>query len=95
MVTLADARYYAAMKKRLIKLGSNGRLVIPADYRRQLGISDGDALIVRVADGELRIRTLASAIERAQRLVRKYVPKSTSLVQELLEERRGATKYDG
>jgi hypothetical protein len=45
-------------------------------------------------DDELRITTLKRRIERAQRLVRKHVKLGTSLVDELIAERREAGKNE-
>jgi AbrB family looped-hinge helix DNA binding protein len=65
-----------------------GRIVIPAAYRRALGIKQGDEVILRLEEGEVRIITPAQAIRRAQALVRRYVPAGRSLVDELIAERR-------
>jgi bifunctional DNA-binding transcriptional regulator/antitoxin component of YhaV-PrlF toxin-antitoxin module len=62
--------------------------VIPAEYRRALGIHVGDEVILRLEQGEVRILTPQQAIQRAQELVRQYVPAERSLVDELLGERR-------
>jgi len=70
------------------KIAEGGRVVIPADYRRTLGLEIGDEVIVRMADGEVHILTRAQALKKAQALVRKHVPKEKSLVRELLRERR-------
>lgn len=69
-------------------LGEGGRLVIPADYRKQLGISPGDELVVILEHGELRILTPAQALCRAQEQVRRYVPSDVSLVDELIADRK-------
>lgn len=70
------------------KIAEGGRVVIPADYRRTLGLEIGDEVIVRMAEGEVHILTRAHALKKAQALVRKHVPKEKSLVRELLRERR-------
>jgi AbrB family looped-hinge helix DNA binding protein len=72
----------------LVKLGSNGRLVIPSDYRQALGLKDGDNVIITLEPAGLRVTTPELAIKQAQALVRQYVPEGISLVDELLEERR-------
>ncbi len=70
------------------KIADGGRLVIPAEYRRALGLEPGDEVIIRMEDGELRIMTRAEAVRRAQALVRQHVEKGRSLVGELSAERR-------
>lgn len=75
-----------------VKIGSNGRFVIPAEARRALGVGAGEELLVRYIDGELRISTPRAAILQAQALVRRYVPEGVSLADELLQERRDETE---
>ena len=70
-------------------IAEGGRIVIPADYRRALGLKVGDEVILRMADGEVYILTRRQAIKKAQALVRKHVPERKSLVRELIRERRG------
>lgn len=76
------------------RVNENGRVVIPASYRKALGIKAGDQVILRMEDDELRITTVKRRIERAQRLVRNYVKPGTSLVDELIAERREAAKHE-
>jgi AbrB family looped-hinge helix DNA binding protein len=77
-----------------MRINANGRVVIPASYREALGIKAGDEVILRMEDDELRITTMKRRIERAQRLVRKYVKPGVSLVDELIAERREAAKRE-
>ena len=56
--------------------------------RKALGIKVGDEVVLRVQDGELRITTQQSRIQRAQRRARQYVEPGTSLIDEILAERR-------
>ena len=77
-----------------LRVNENGRVVIPASYRKALGIQAGDEVILRMEDDELRITTMKRRIERAQRLVRKYVKPGVSLVDELIAERREAAKRE-
>jgi AbrB family looped-hinge helix DNA binding protein len=77
-----------------LRINENGRVVIPAAFREALGVKPGDEVILRVQDDELRITTLKRRIERAQRLVRKYVKPGVSLVDELIAERREAAKRE-
>ena len=72
------------------KLGPGGRLVIPAEYRKALGVGAGDEVILLLEDSSLRILTLPEAIRLAQVAVRSYVPEKSgrSLGDELIAERR-------
>ena len=70
------------------KVDRGGRIVIPAEFRRAIGVREGEDLIVRLENGEIRLLTLAQAIRRAQELVRRHVPEGRSLSDELLAERR-------
>ena len=77
-----------------LRINENGRVVIPAAFRRALGINAGDEVVLRMEDDELRITTLKRRLERAQRLVRKHVKPGTSLVDELIAERREEAKNE-
>ena len=69
------------------RIGSGGRLVIPAAFRRALGLKAGDDLILSLHEGELRILPSRVALKRAQELVARNVPEGVSLVDDLIEER--------
>lgn len=69
-------------------LGKSGRIVIPAQFRKALGVSEGDTLMMTLDDGMIRILTPRKAIQRVQESVRRYVPRGISLADELIEERR-------
>ena len=73
-----------------LRVNENGRIVIPAPFRKALGIEVGDEVVLRVQDDELRITTQQRRVQRAQQRARKYLPPGTSLVDELLSERREA-----
>jgi AbrB family looped-hinge helix DNA binding protein len=76
------------------RVNENGRVVIPAAFRKALGIHVGDEVVLRIEDNELHILSLKRRIERAQRLVRQHVKPGTSLVDELIAERRQAAKRE-
>lgn len=76
------------MQPQRVRIIEGGKLIIPASMRRELGIATGDTVLVDVADGELRVRSLSKAIERAQAILRRHVPDGVSLADELIAERR-------
>jgi len=71
-------------------IAEGGRIVIPAAYRKALGLRVGDEVDIRLHDGEVRVSTRAQARRRAQEYVRNLIPKGASLVDELIRERRAA-----
>jgi AbrB family looped-hinge helix DNA binding protein len=80
--------------KTRMRVNENGRVVIPASFRKRLGIRVGDEVVLEIQDDELRISTLKHNIARAQRLVREHVKAGTSLVDELIAERREAARNE-
>ena len=80
--------------KTRMRVNANGRIVIPASFRRALGIKVGDEVLLRIEDNELRITSLKHRLARAQRLVRKHVKPGISLVDELIAQRREAARNE-
>jgi AbrB family looped-hinge helix DNA binding protein len=77
-----------------LRVNGNGRVVIPAPFRKALGINAGDELVLRIEDDELRITTLKHRLERARRRIRRYVKPGRSLADELIAERREAARLE-
>jgi AbrB family looped-hinge helix DNA binding protein len=71
-----------------VRLGPDGRVVIPAAIREALGLKEGDVLFARLEGGEIKLLTPRAAMIRAQAIVRQFVPESVSLVDELIADRR-------
>jgi AbrB family looped-hinge helix DNA binding protein len=71
-----------------VRLGENGRISIPAAYRRELGMRTGDELIMHVEDGEIRLVSPKQALERARRVLAKYIKGGESLADSLIADRR-------
>jgi len=77
-----------------MRVNQNGRIVLPAAFRKAIGIEVGDEVVLRIQDDELRITTQQRRIQRAQQRARTYLKPGTSLVEELLAERREAAKNE-
>lgn len=73
-----------------VVVNHNGRIVIPAAFRKALGIQGGDRLMLRLVDGEARLSTRWQRIKEAQRMVRQYIKPGRKLSEELIAERRKA-----
>ncbi len=55
-----------------VSITASGRMSLPADIRKRLGIAGGGALLVEeTADGVI-LRTVAQSIAHAQAIARKY-----------------------
>jgi len=76
------------------KIISGGRLQVPAEFRRALGLVDGDTVVMAVEGDELHVRPVRSALRRVQESLRPYAPKSGSVADELIAERRAEAKRD-
>ena len=65
-----------------------GRIVVPARFRKSLGLEPGDPVTVTLEGDILRVRTIQATLEKARAIMRKKNPKKRSLVDELIAERR-------
>jgi AbrB family looped-hinge helix DNA binding protein len=71
-----------------VRMGPDGRVVIPASFREALKLGEGDTLFARVEDGEIHLLTARAVMRRVSSMVREFVPEGVSLVDELIEDRR-------
>ena len=77
-----------------MRINENGRVVIPASFRKALGIRSGDEVLLRMEDDELRITTLKNRVARAQKRIGRYLIKGGRLSDELIAERRAASSRE-
>jgi bifunctional DNA-binding transcriptional regulator/antitoxin component of YhaV-PrlF toxin-antitoxin module len=71
-----------------VNVQPNGRLILPATLRKSLGVEKGGQIVAEVIDGEVRLTTPDAALNRARAIFRQYVPAGTSLVDEVIADRR-------
>jgi antitoxin PrlF len=79
------------------KLVSGGRLQVPADIRKTLGLKDGDAVTMEVVDGRLQVRPYRDVIAEVQASMRAHLPPGISgwdVVDELIADRRAAARRE-
>ena len=82
------------MERIVTKMGDGGRLVIPVEYRRALGVEPGDELVLVLEENSVRVLTPREGIRRAQALVRSYIPEGDRLSDELVRERRRSAERE-
>jgi antitoxin PrlF len=80
--------HYSAMDATLV-LGQQGRIVIPADVRAALGLAPGDHLHLQLIGARMVLERPQDAANELRGLAAN-VPKTRSLVDELLADRRAA-----
>lgn len=71
-----------------------GRIVIPSLMRKELGLSVGEEVIIKLESGELHISTLKQSIKNAQNTVRRYNKYRTSLKDALISSRRAESDHE-
>ena len=76
-----------------VPVGPQGRLVIPSEIRRQLGIVPGDVLIAVVEDERLVLEKREAVLQRLRRRF-EHIPAGISLADELISERRSESKKE-
>ena len=70
-----------------IRVGAQGRLVIPVALRKALKLKPGDRLIAR-QEGECLVLERREVIEKRLQDRFRHIPSDVSLVDELIAERR-------
>ena len=83
-----------ALPTEQVQVDSAGRVVLPARFRRELGIDAGDPVTITLEDDVLRVRTIQASLEKARALMRKTNPDGDSLVDELIAERRAEAERE-
>ncbi len=82
------------MTSQAVKIVDGGKLIIPAQFRRKLGINTGDTVVVELASDGLHVRSLSASVRLAQDIVREFVPDGVNLADELISERRAEADHE-
>jgi AbrB family looped-hinge helix DNA binding protein len=72
------------------KVIGGGRVALPADVRRAMGLNEGDTVYFEMDGEDLRIRSARTALKRIQDRLRPYGTGVALASDELIEERRQA-----
>ena len=72
-----------------LHIDNQGRVMLPAWWRKKEGIDPSTELCVAVTEeGALVVETRAQGLRRARALLRKYIPEGVNLSGELIADRR-------
>jgi len=73
----------------MTKMSENGRITFPIAVRAAVGLERGGDVIIEVVDGELHVRTVAQAMNRARAIARELLAgKPGASVDDFLADRR-------
>jgi AbrB family looped-hinge helix DNA binding protein len=74
------------MREFNVTVGENGRMIIPAIFRKQLNLKAGDEVVVKLsADNDIIVHSPKQSLKKLQEL---FKSSSESFVDELFEMRR-------
>ncbi len=76
-----------------VRVGRQGRIVIPAPLREEMALSPGEELLGRVDDGRLVLERREDVVRRLRSRFRN-VPDGRVLSEELISERREEAKLE-
>ncbi len=77
------------------KVIAGGKIVIPADLRRELGIKDGDSLAIeRDAHGAMVLKTFSQVVREVQAAFLPHRDPTVSVVDELIADRRAEARRE-
>jgi AbrB family looped-hinge helix DNA binding protein len=71
-----------------VKVTENGRMVLPAAVRKQLGLEKGGTVIVELGDEEVTLRSVEQVIDKAKAIFAKYADLPGTSVDDFLANRR-------
>ncbi|WP_037541911.1 AbrB/MazE/SpoVT family DNA-binding domain-containing protein [Sphingomonas sp. SKA58] len=67
-----------------VKLTADGRIQLPAQLRREMGLNIGDTLNLELQDGCLSVRKPSKTLERIRSRLAPYLDPGTPLVDDLV-----------
>jgi bifunctional DNA-binding transcriptional regulator/antitoxin component of YhaV-PrlF toxin-antitoxin module len=77
-----------------LRLDKQGRLVLPAAARRDVGVEGGGALTLEIGEHDARLSSTRMAVRRIQKRLRQYVPEGVSAADGLIADRRAEARRE-
>ncbi|MDJ0276748.1 AbrB/MazE/SpoVT family DNA-binding domain-containing protein [Sphingomonas sp. 2R-10] len=71
-----------------VNITANGRMSLPADIRKRLGLEGGGAILVEETDDGVILRTVDQAVAKAQAIAKRYAAHPDASVDAFLAARR-------
>lgn len=77
-----------------MKMSEGGRVVIPADIRRELALNDGDTVLWEMRDGVAVLTTREQQLRQVQAKLKAIGNPQESWSEELIADRRAAAEHE-
>jgi AbrB family looped-hinge helix DNA binding protein len=77
-----------------MKMSDGGRVVIPVEIRRALGLNDGDAVLWELQDGIARVTSRHAQLRHMQQLIKAVSDPSERWSDALIAERRAKAGHE-
>jgi AbrB family looped-hinge helix DNA binding protein len=82
------------LKSRSVTVGENGRMNLPADIRRSLGLNGAGKIIIEADENGAYITTFEQRLRKIRASVQPYFTPGVSIVDELIADRRAENAKD-
>ena len=82
------------VKSRSVTVGENGRMNLPADVRRALGLKGAGKIIIEADENGAYITTFEQRLRKIRARIQPYFTPGVSIVDELIAERRAENAKD-
>ena len=77
-----------------VKVGADGRILIPAALRKAAGLEAGKTLVARLEDDRIVIEDPLATLRRIQKMLEPYRRPGVSVVDELIADRRAEAERE-
>ena len=79
----------------MTRLEKSGRILIPAALRRELALSPGSQVLIKIeSTGALQITSRAQILAKVRQEIRKYIPAGQDLANELIRDRQTDIEHE-
>jgi AbrB family looped-hinge helix DNA binding protein len=80
--------------KYVLQVGNRGRINLPSEFRKRLGIEEGDRILLTIEeDGSAKLVSMRKQVEKVQGML-KHLSPDRSWADELIKERRAEAERE-
>ncbi len=76
------------------KIAKGGKIAIPAFFRKQLGLKEGEEILFDLQDHKIVITSIKSTLQTVRDKINQYHPQDESLVDKLIATRREEADHE-